>query len=73
MMNLAPLVPDSARSRRVRATCLRRLERTRRRSQRIASANYTARRIVAPVVALLGTAYIINLAVIALQTLAQAR
>ena len=73
MIRLAPLAPDSARSRQTRAACLRRLERTRRRSQRTAAAAHAGRRLVAPIVALLGAAYIVNLVAIALQTLSPVR
>jgi hypothetical protein len=71
MMTLAPLVPDSTRSRQTRAACLCRLERTRERSRRMAAVARAGRRIVAPVAAVLGAAYILNIVVIALQTLAQ--
>ena len=72
-MKLAALAPDSARSRQVRADCVRRMERTRRRSQRAATVTRTARRIVAPLAALLGAAYIVSLIAIALEALSAVR
>ena len=72
-MTLALLTPDSTRSGQVRANCRRRLERSRRRSDRLAAAAHVGRRVVAPVVALVGAAYIVNLAGVALQTLSRAR
>jgi hypothetical protein len=71
MMTLAPLAPDSARSRQIRAACLRRLERTRERSRRMGAVARAGRQMVAPVAALLGAAYILNIILIALQTLSQ--
>jgi hypothetical protein len=69
MMRLPLLTPDSTRSDQVRANCRRRFERTRRRSDRLAAAAHVGRRIVTPVAALLGAAYIVNLVGIALRTL----
>ena len=68
MIKLPLLTPDSTRSGQVRADCRRRLERARRRSDRLAAAAHVGRRLVTPVAALLGAAYIVNLVGIALGT-----
>ena len=69
MMRLPLLTPDATRSGQVRVNCRRRLERARRRSERLAAAAHIGRRVVTPVAALLGAAYIVNLVGIALRTL----
>ena len=73
MMRLAPLAPASDRSRQVRVACLQRLGQTRRRSERRVAAARAGRRMVAPVVTLLGAAYIMNLVAVALQALSRVR
>ena len=71
-MTLATLSPQPDRSRRVRATCRERLERQRRRSDRLAMAARIGRRVAVPVAALLGAIYVADLFGIAVQTLSHA-
>lgn len=71
MTTLAPLAPDSARSRQTRAACRCRLGRTRDRSRHMGVVARAGRQIVAAGAALLGAAYILNIVVIALETLSQ--
>ena len=49
-LSLPPLAPAAARTERVRARCLARLERDRRRSRLIASLSRLGRHVVAPAI-----------------------
>ena len=49
-LSLPPLAPAATRTERVRARCLARLERDRRRSRRIASLSRLGRHVVAPAI-----------------------
>ncbi len=68
-MRLALLTPDSSREAEVRAACLRRLGQARRRSARRAVVVHAGRAIIAPLVTLLGAAYVVTLIILTLQTL----
>ena len=67
--SLMPLAPTAARTERVRARCLARLERDRRRSRRLASLSRLGRHVVAPaIIAGLFLVYAADLLTIALRS-----